>query len=107
MKKHKVLTLTAITLLFASSGLQSGRAQELFRAALSAVCISTNQEGGLVYHSFSNRNLIRDCAMEQGLTNLMGLRLVFDVGNNALEVVSGTNQTLVCTALTFQDSVSL
>jgi len=106
MKKQNLLIVTAVASLLTSLGLQSSRAQQ-FKAVLSAVCISTNQEGGLVYRSFSNRNLIHDCAEEQGITNLTGLRLVFDLGNNALEVVRGTNQTAICTPLTFQDTVSL
>jgi hypothetical protein len=107
MKKHELLIRTAVTVLFASFGLQARSAQELFKAAFSAICVSTNQGGGLVYRSISNRNLIRDCAAEQGLTNLAGLRLVFNLSNNALEIVRGTNQTLVCTPLTFEDTVSL
>jgi len=88
-------------------GLQSSSAQPLFRAKFNVVAISTNQNGKLVYHPTSSRQLIRECASHQGITNLAGLQLVFDLSSNALEVVSGTNQTVVCTPFTFQDSVSL
>src|SRR5262249_19835180 len=107
MKTRERLIVTAVGILLTASGLQPSSAQDHFKAVLSATCISTNQAGGLVYRSFSNRNLIRDCAAENGITNLTGLKLVYSITNNALEVVTGTNETVVCTPLAFQDIVSL
>lgn len=80
-----------------------------FNAVVNAVSISTNRVGNLTYHRFGNRDLIRECASEMGLTNLIGLHLVYDLNNDALEVVSGygTNRTLVCTPMTFSGGVFL
>ncbi|HXJ60186.1 MAG TPA: hypothetical protein VNU68_26360 [Verrucomicrobiae bacterium] len=88
-------------------GVPCGKAQELYRAYVSQVCISTNATGGLVYKPFGNRDFIRKCARDQGMTNLAGLSLVFNRTANALQVVSGTNHVLVCTPLSFSGGVSL
>jgi hypothetical protein len=84
----------------------SGQAQEFDPAFVSAVSISTNQTG-LVYHELDNRDLIRHCAHEQGLTNLTGLHVVYDRTADAVEVVHGTNNTLICTPLAFSKVTSL
>ena len=88
-------------------GVPSGNAQELYKAFVSQVCISTNASGNLVYKFFGNRDFISQCAEEQGITNLAGLSLVFNRTANALQVVSGTNHVLVCTPLSFSGGVSL
>ena len=120
MNKSKVLIFCALAL-FQTIGVQSSRAQELFKALLSATCISTNQNGALVYTHFGNQNLIDQCASDEGVTNTSGLSLVFNSKADALQVVAstnntavgtnhvivGTNQFLICTPLTFTDIVSL
>jgi hypothetical protein len=101
--------LLATVLVAASSQLvyvSSANAQEFYPALVRAVGISTN-ETGLVYHEFDNGNIIRHCAEEQGMTNLAGLRLVYDRTTDAVEVVSGTNNTVVCTPMAFSDGTSL
>jgi hypothetical protein len=107
MKIQKLHVIAAATILVASTGLQSSRAQELFPAVFSAVASSTNQGGGIVYTKVTNRSLIKDCAAEQGITNLSGLKLVFDLTSNALQVVQGTNHVVICTPLTFKDTFLL
>jgi len=82
-------------------------AQDLYPADLDAFGISTNAEGRLVYKTLDNRDLIRDTASAAGITNLSGLSLVFNVQANDLEVVGGTNHTVVGTPLTFNAYVSL
>lgn len=90
------------------AGVASSRAQELVPAFVSAVAVSTNgTNGNLTFHPFGNRDIIRNCASSAGLTNLEGLRLVYDRTNETLDVVSGTNQTLVCTPATFSGGTSL
>lgn len=107
MKKTKILMAAAATVVVQLLAVQSGSAQNTFPAYVSAVAISTNQAGNLTYHRLGNYDLIRQCAAQQGLTNLMGLRLVYDLSSDALEVVSGTNDTAVCTPLTFSNGLFL
>ncbi|MGC9943445.1 MAG: hypothetical protein ABSE48_16585 [Verrucomicrobiota bacterium] len=82
-------------------------AQDLYPISFSAVGISTNAEGHLVYKSLDNRSLIQETAEAQGITNLTGLSLVYSVEGNDVEVVSGTNKTVIGTPLTFSGGVSL
>jgi len=89
------------------NGTGSGNAPGFYNASLQAVSISTNQSGNLVYRNFGNQNLIQAGATAQGITNLAGLKLVYDQVADALEVVSGTNDTLVSTPLTFATGVFL
>lgn len=109
MKNTKSLFMgvaAAVAVLMTS--VSSGRAQELFPAFVSALAVSTNStNGNLTYHSFGNRDIIRDCASSAGLTNLQGLSLVYDLSNATLDVVSGTNKTLVCTPASFSGGTSL
>jgi len=105
MKRNRILVSTMAVGVALWLGVPSDNAQELYRAFVSQVCITTNASGGLVYKFFGNRDFIRKCAQEQGITNLAGLSLVFNRTANALQVVSGTNQ--VCTPLSFSGGVSL
>lgn len=79
----------------------------LFRASVRVTCVSTNANGNLVYERNNTSDFIEDCASDVGVTNLTGLTLVFNRSNSTLQVVSGTNQTLVCTALSFTGGISL
>ena len=109
MKRSKMILMTVATVLAQLLVQRTGSAQPMFRAIVSAVAISTNGSGNLTYQLFGTRDLINNCASEQGLTNVMGLRLVYDLGADALEVVSGTgtNTAVVCTPLAFSDGLSL
>jgi len=84
-------------------------ARDTYKALVAAVAISTNQAGNLTYCAFGNEDLIRECAAETGITNLTGLHLVYDLKTDTLDVVhgTGTNETLVCTPLTFSGGVFL
>lgn len=106
MMKSKLLAAALVAAGSQLVNIPSANAQEFYPASVRAVGISTN-ETGLVYHEFGNWNIIRHCAAEQGITNLAGLRLVYDRTTDAVEVVSGTNNTVVCTPLTFSDGTSL
>jgi hypothetical protein len=107
MKKSKVIVGTIMLVAAQSAMISSSTAQELYRASVNAVCVSTNSSGGLSYTGFGNRQIIAQCAAEQGITNKMGLRLVYDRAADALEVVQGTNNTVVCTPITFSGGVSV
>jgi hypothetical protein len=109
MKKHKVFVASLITVMLQAIALQDARAQTntnqislqtnqlIFPALLSATCVMTNESGGLTYQSFGNRDLISDCARDEGITNFTGLSLVFNLNSNALAVVARTNVTSVGT----------
>jgi len=105
MKKSKVI-ISAITLIAIQSLVSTSNAQ-LYKAVVSTVCVATNSSGGLSYTGYGNRQIINQCAVEQGITNHMGLRLLYDRTADALEVVKGTNTTPICTPITFSGGVSL
>ena len=107
MKMTKMLIVAAATAVSQLLTVHSANAQNTFRACVSAVAISTNEAGDLTYHKFGNGDLIRQCAAEQGVTNLMGLHVVYDLTTDAIEVVSGTNNTVLCSPLTFSGGVFL
>ncbi|HEY2082578.1 MAG TPA: hypothetical protein VGI88_07305 [Verrucomicrobiae bacterium] len=66
---------------------------------INEVCTSTNSTG-LLKEIVRNINLIDDCAVEDNLTNLDNLSLVFNPTNFSVEVVD-TNGMPVCTNLSF------
>lgn len=107
MKKTQILIAAVATIVSQFLVINSGNAQSTFPAFVSAQAISTNDAGHFTYRPFGNWDLIRHCAAEQGLTNLMGLHVVYDLNADAIEVVSGTNKTVVCTPLTFSTDVTL
>jgi len=106
MKKFKVITGTIVAIAAQFVMIATSKAQ-LYRADVSTVCVSTNSSGGLSYTKYGNRQIIEQCAGEQGITNLKDLRLVYDLTTDALEVVQGTNNTVICTPMTFSGGVSL
>lgn len=110
--KTQLLTSKYLAVALAALGSQligaaTSSAQDLYQVNLNAIGISTNLNGKLVYKEFDNRDLIRETASAQGITNLNGLSLVYDVEGSDLEVVSGTNNTVIATPLTFSGGVSL
>lgn len=100
MKHTKLIVIGLAAAFSLSLGIQSTSAQ-VFNAFVNAVAISSNSSGGLVYHRFRNADLIRTCAHEMGITNSTGLSLVYNRTADKLQVVTGTNHTVVCTPLTF------
>lgn len=107
MKKSKLFIMAAATIVSQLISVQSGSAQESFKVSVNAISISTNHAGNLVYHDFDNHDIIRQCAAEQGITNLAGLTLVYDRTADAVQVVGKTNGIVVCTPLSFGDGVTL
>jgi len=109
MKKTQSLFIgVAAAIAVQLAGAITSSAQELYPAFVSAVSISTNSStGNLSYHFFGNRDIIRGCADSMGITNLEGLSLVYDRTADALDVVSGTNKTVVCTPAQFSGGTTL
>jgi len=112
MKALSIFVISALAIsasVMAGSSVTNGFAvtNNLMKVSVTAVCTSTNSSGGLNKDFMSNRDFIEDCAADMGLTNLTGLSLVYNRTNQTLEVVSGTNRTLVCTALSFEGGLSI
>lgn len=107
MQRTKLFIVAAAITVAQLASVTAGNAQEFYKAFVSAVSISTNGNGDLTYHLFGNRDLIHSCASQMGLTNEMGLSVVYDRTADAIDVVSGTNDTVLCTPLTFGNGVSL
>ena len=110
--KTTLFTLKCLAVAVAAFSLQligavTGSAQDLFQAHVNAVGISTNSNGNLAYKELDNRDLIQAAASANGLTNLNGLSLVYNVEGGDVEVVSGTNKTVIGTPLAFSGGVSL
>lgn len=78
---------------------QNGHAQTNLPVTYNAICTSTNSTG-LLKEVVRGINLIDDCAVENGLTNLDNLRLVFNPTNFSVQVVD-TNGSNLCTSLSF------
>ena len=107
MKTAKLVIATVVTAASQLIGAQSGNAQQFFPASLELSSVATNAAGNLAEQRLSNKSIISIFAAEQGITNVTGLSLVYDAKADAVEVVSGTNDTLIATALTFAESVDL
>ena len=107
LSKSKCLAAALAALGSQLIGTPVSSAAELFPVALNAFSISTNHDGNLIYHEFNNWTLIRETAQAQGLTNLTGLSLVYNLPADDIEVVSGTNNTVLDTPLTFAGGVFL
>jgi len=107
MKKSTLIIMAVAALAAQLIGIQPLGAQQFFKASVHAEGVSTNHAGQFTHHELRNHDLIRQCAMEKGLTNLTGLSLVYNRTADAVQVVSGTNHTLVCTPLTFANGTWL
>jgi len=107
MNQIKLTLLAAATVAAQLLLSSTGMAQPFYRANLETCTIATNQTGNLAYRSYGNRELIRDAAAQNGITNLSTLSVVYDQTADALEVVSGTNFTLISTPITFATGVAL
>jgi hypothetical protein len=109
MKMQKVslvLAAAALSSLVATTSVAQTNTN-LFRARINVTCVSTNANGNLVYDRDNTSDFIEDFASGLGITNLTGFSLVYNLSNTTLQVVSGTNQTLIGTPLTFTNGLSL
>ena len=96
--------------LITTASTQSSLAQpdtNLVPANVQLTCVTTNSSGNLVYERVGTWSFIKDCASEMGVTNLAGLSLVYNRSNSSLQVVSGTNHTVLCTPLSFGGGTAL
>lgn len=105
--KYTQTMMLAAALVAAGSGVWSGNAQELFRAQVQTIAVETNGSGGLSYSRYGNRQIIDAAALAAGITNPSGLRLVYNLTADKLQVVMGTNNTVVASPITFAEGVSL
>jgi hypothetical protein len=84
---------------------QSGN--NLYRVFVSAVSVTTNDSGRLVPFWIDNRDIVRKCAADNGVSDPRTLTLVYDVEADALEVVDRSTGDLICTPYTFSEDFSL
>jgi hypothetical protein len=106
MIQSKAASLSAVIAVLAFA--QYGQAQtNLLPVRFDAVCSSSSSNStGILQERVRNINLIDDCAVEHGLTNLSNLSLVFNVTNFSLEVVD-SNGVALCTSLAFSGGLTL
>jgi hypothetical protein len=102
MKKSQVLMLAAVLVVSLSAN-----SQEVYKALVQTTAVETNDSGGLSYSRYGNKQIVQQAAETAGITNLSGLHLVYDKTADQLQVVMGTNNTVVATPISFVDSVSL
>jgi len=105
--KTSNLFILAAALVSPCVSLSLATAQELFKAEVNTRSVETNGTGGLSYSHFGNKQIIADAAANAGITNLSGLHLVYNQTADDLEVVMGTNNTVIATPITFSGGVSL
>ena len=74
---------------------------------VSADGVTKNDFGSLRGAFASNFDIIRKCAVDNGITDLRSLTLVYDRDADALEVVKRSDGTIICTPFTFAGGVSL
>jgi hypothetical protein len=106
MKNSHLLSVAA-ALVSSSLIACSGYGMDLLRAEVNTTRVTTNATGGLSYKHYGNHQIFAQAAAQAGLTNLSGLRLVYSLSGDDLEVVSGTNNTVIATPFTFSGGVSL
>src|SRR5436853_6548225 len=110
MKKYSLFFGAAIEGLLTLAFVQTVAAQSsgnLYWVFLSADGVTTNDSGRLSGVFTSNRDIIRRCAKDSGITNANTLTLVYDRDADALEVVNRLSGELVCTPITFSGGLSL
>jgi hypothetical protein len=110
MKIHNIYAVMVAGALITTASTQSSFAlsdTNLVPANVQLTCVTTNSSGNLVYERVGTWSFIKECASEMGITNLFGLSLVYNRSNSSLEVVSGTNHTVLCTPLSFSGGLAL
>lgn len=106
-RSMKKLLMLAAGLVLPGFAVFCGDAQELFKAQVETTAVETNGSGGLSYSHYGNRQILSAAADAAGLTNLVGLRLVYNQTADDLEVVMGTNNVVIATPITFNGGLSL
>jgi len=107
IQKLSLLAATALASLVATTSIAQTNTN-LVTARIKVTCVTTNANGQLVYTRNNTTEFIQDFASGLGITtNLTNFSLVLNFTNSSLQVVSGTNQTLVGTSLTFTNGVFL
>jgi len=110
MKKYSFLSGIALLGLFTLTCVPGAAAQSrrnLYKAFLTADGVTTNDFGRLTGVFASNRDIIRRCANDSGMTNANNLTLVYDWDADALEVVNRVTGELLCSPIAFSGGLSL
>jgi len=110
MKKYCLLSCLALWALFSLATVTEASAQSsanLYKAFVSAEGVTTNNSGRLAGVFASNRDIIRRCANDNGITNISNLTLVYDRNADALQVVNRSTGELICTPIEFSGGLSL
>ena len=113
MKTYKTVSaaiLAALTLGLPLAGVQNANAQtntNLFPASINLVCITTNENGNLVYDRVKTSEFIQESVLNMGISNFTGLKLVYNRSNSSLEVINRTNHAVLSTPLSFDGGISL
>src|SRR5438105_7341991 len=79
----------------------------VYQVFVSAVFVTTNDAGRLAPVFVDNREFIRNCANDNGITDPRSVTLVYDRDADALEVVMRADGAVVCTPLTFSGGLTL
>jgi hypothetical protein len=88
-------------------------AQQQFNLAFRGICRTTNDSGRFITRVLTDREIIRQCAMDNGLgkTNLKQMALVYqknaDYNGDLIQVINATNGNVICTPfrVLFQRSI--
>jgi len=107
IQKLSLLAATALASLVATTSIAQTNTN-LVAARIKVTCVTTNASGQLVYTRNNSAEFIQDFASSLGIvTNTTNFSLVLNFTNSSLQVVNGTNQTLVGTVLSFTNGVFL
>jgi hypothetical protein len=110
MKKYSFFSAVALFALFTSATIPEASAQSsgnLYKVFISAEGVTTNDSGRLAGVFASNREIIRRCANDNGITNISNLTLVYDRDADSLEVINRSTAELICTPIEFSGGLSL
>jgi hypothetical protein len=98
--------LAAVCQFFPVENAAAQGSPNLYQVFLSSDGVTTNDFSRLVGTFAGARELIRQCASENGLSSSQ-LTLVYDRDTDALEVVNRTNGVVVCSPITFSGGNSV
>src|ERR1043166_3534728 len=107
MKKYSVIIgiAFALIILVQSSFAQAG--SNLYKVFFAADGVTTNDFGRMGEIFTGKRDLVRQCATNNGVTDLSTLTLVYDRDTDALEVVDRRTGDLICTPMSFSGGASV
>src|SRR6266403_311948 len=99
------LAAVAISFLFIQT-IPAQSSTNLYKVFIRLDGVTTNDFGRLIGVFAEKGDIVRRCAIENGITN-GGLVLVYDRDADALEVVNRTNAAVICSPFVFSGGFSL